>query len=182
MGIVYFTRHGESVWNVENKICGATDVPLTQLGRDQAFELGEKIKTETSVKIDEILCSPLGRTVETAKIISDLTGIPYRTEERLTEQALGRYEGAPRDSEEFARDRHHFVDSMDGGETTIHVVQRIYNLLDEVKAESDKKTYLLVGHSGIFRVFESYFRDMTNDEFGRPGGLDNCELLRREFR
>ena len=181
MGIVYFTRHGESVWNVENKICGATDIPLTEAGRDQAFALGEFIRNE-EIAIDEILCSPLSRTVETAKIISDITGIPYREEDRLTEQALGRFEGAPRDSEEFFRDRHHFVDSMDGGETTLHVVQRVYNLLDEVKAESDKKTCLLVGHSGIFRVFESYFRDMTNDELGTPGGLGNCELLKREFR
>ena len=30
---VYFTRHGETVWNVENKICGMTDSPLTEKGR-----------------------------------------------------------------------------------------------------------------------------------------------------
>ncbi len=32
----YFVRHGETVWNVENKICGATDIELTQKGHDQA--------------------------------------------------------------------------------------------------------------------------------------------------
>ena len=35
---VYFTRHGETVWNVENKICGMTDSPLTEKGRAQARE------------------------------------------------------------------------------------------------------------------------------------------------
>lgn len=41
---LYFTRHGQTIWNVENKICGATDVELTQLGHQQAVQLGEHIK------------------------------------------------------------------------------------------------------------------------------------------
>ena len=59
MGHFYFTRHGQTVWNVENKICGATDIELTELGHEQAMELGRKIKEE-GVKIDEILYSSLG--------------------------------------------------------------------------------------------------------------------------
>ena len=46
MGHFYFTRHGQTVWNVENKICGATDIELTELGHEQAMELGRKIKEE----------------------------------------------------------------------------------------------------------------------------------------
>ena len=37
---IYFTRHGETVWNVENKICGMTDSPLTARGQQQARQLG----------------------------------------------------------------------------------------------------------------------------------------------
>ena len=55
MGHFYFTRHGQTVWNVENKICGATDIELTELGHEQAMELGRKIKEE-GVKIDERSC------------------------------------------------------------------------------------------------------------------------------
>ena len=40
MHTLYFTRHGETVWNVENKICGMTDSPLTERGRQQARKLG----------------------------------------------------------------------------------------------------------------------------------------------
>lgn len=58
MGQVYFTRHGQTFWNVENKICGATDIGLTELGHKQAEELGQKILKE-GIKIDEILYSPL---------------------------------------------------------------------------------------------------------------------------
>ena len=50
----YYARHGQTVWNVENKICGITDSPLTDKGRAQAKELGEKILVE-ELKIDEIL-------------------------------------------------------------------------------------------------------------------------------
>ena len=53
MGQVYFTRHGQTFWNVENKICGATDIGLTELGHKQAEELGQKILKE-GIKIDEI--------------------------------------------------------------------------------------------------------------------------------
>ena len=38
MGHFYFVRHGQTVWNVEGKICGATDIALTQLGHEQAIE------------------------------------------------------------------------------------------------------------------------------------------------
>ena len=43
MKSVYFVRHGQTVWNVENKICGATDIELTALGHEQAIETGKKI-------------------------------------------------------------------------------------------------------------------------------------------
>ena len=42
----YFTRHGQTIWNVENKICGATDIALTDLGHQQAIDLGSKIAQE----------------------------------------------------------------------------------------------------------------------------------------
>ena len=73
MGTVYFTRHGQTVWNVENKICGATDSPLTDLGHEQAIELGKKILAE-GIHIDEILYSPLIRAKATALHVSEIAG------------------------------------------------------------------------------------------------------------
>ena len=46
MGHFYFVRHGQTVWNVENKICGCTDSPLTEYGREQARETGRKSAKE----------------------------------------------------------------------------------------------------------------------------------------
>lgn len=66
---LYFTRHGETFWNVENKICGITDIDLTEKGHRQAIDLGNKIKEE-DLDIDLILYSPLLRAANTAKHIS----------------------------------------------------------------------------------------------------------------
>ena len=51
----------------------------------------------------------------------------------------------------------------------LKLCHRIYDLLDDIKKESDQKTYLLVAHNGISRAIQSYFGDMTNDEFARFG-------------
>ena len=41
---LYIARHGETAWNVENKVCGRTDLPLTEKGLAQAEMLGEQVK------------------------------------------------------------------------------------------------------------------------------------------
>ncbi|HBD67210.1 MAG TPA: histidine phosphatase family protein [Eubacterium sp.] len=176
----YFTRHGQTIWNVENKICGATDIALTSLGHAQATELGKRIKEE-HIHIDEILYSPLVRAADTAKHISEVTGISCREEIRLKEQNFGRYESTARDGEEFAKAKMNFVYDFDGGETMLHLCQRIYNLIDDIKNDSEDKVYLLVAHNGISRIVESYFNNMTNEEFS-AFGIKNCELKKYTFR
>lgn len=179
MGYFYFARHGQTVWNVANKICGATDIELTELGHQQAAELGEEILRH-GLHIDEILYSPLVRAAETARHVSEIIQVPMREEPRLKEQNFGKYESTPRNGTEFAEAKTHFIYDYDGGETMLHLAQRIYNLLDDIKAESDEKVYLLVAHNGISRVIESYFRNMENEEFARFG-IKNCEIRRYDF-
>lgn len=177
MAHLYFTRHGQTIWNVENKICGATDIGLTQLGREQARALGRKI-AEEGYPIEEILYSPLVRAKDTALAVSEMTGIPAREEPRLKEQNFGKYESTPRDGEAFQDAKRSFVYHFEGGETMLQMAQRIYNLLDEIKAQAGDKTYLLVAHNGIARVVHSYFYDMTNEEYA-SFGIRNCEI--REY-
>ena len=179
MGHFYFVRHGQTVWNVENKICGATDIALTEYGHEQAIITGKKI-LEEGIQADEILYSPLVRAADTAKHISELTGIPCRMEPRLIEQNFGKWESTPRDGLDFKKAKEFFACSHEGGEPTLRLAQRIYNLLDDIKAESDKKTYILVAHNGIARVVQSYFTDMTNEEYAALG-VKNCEILRYDF-
>lgn len=178
MAIVYYTRHGQTVWNVANKICGATDVELTDLGREQAKELGEKIKAE-NIKIDEILYSPLVRAADTALIISKITGISAKAEDRLKEQNFGKYEGTARNGAEFQADKLNFINCYEGGESMLKVAARVYGLLDEITKQPEK-TYLLVAHNGISRMINSYFNDMTNEDFA-GFGIRNCQLIKYEF-
>lgn len=179
MGYFYFVRHGQTVWNVENKICGSTDIELTELGHQQAIETGKKI-LEEGIHADEILYSPLVRAAETARHISEITGIPARAEERLREQNFGKYEATARNGEEFVKAKEQFACRYEGGESMLHLAQRIYNLLDEIRAESDHKTYILVAHNGIARVVQSYFCEMTNEEYAKFG-VRNCSVLRYDF-
>lgn len=177
MGHVYFVRHGQTVWNVENKICGATDIALTELGHQQAIETGKAILAQ-GIKVDEILYSPLVRAKDTALHISEMTGIPAREEPRLKEQNFGKYESTARNGEEFQEAKKQFVCRYEGGESMLHLAQRIYNLLDEVKASD--KTYILVAHNGIARVVQSYFYEMTNEEYA-AFGVKNCAVVEYQW-
>lgn len=179
MHCVYFARHGETVWNVENKICGMTDSPLTEKGRAQAAQLGEAVKN-SGIVLDEILYSPLSRAADTALAVAAATGLPARVEPRLREQCFGRFEGtSPRNSPEFTAAKMQFADRYTDGESMLQLAQRIYNLLDELRADTDK-TYLLVAHNGIARVVQSYFYDMTNEEYA-AAGIKNCEFVEFTF-
>lgn len=62
----------------------------------------------------------------------------------------------------------------------LQLAQRIYNLLDEIKAQSQDKTRILVAHNGIARVVQSYFYEMTNETFA-AFGVKNCAVIRYEF-
>ncbi|MGN0706376.1 MAG: histidine phosphatase family protein [Faecalibacterium sp.] len=172
---VYFTRHGETVWNVENKICGTTDIALTDRGHQQAIQLGQQL-ARSGLAVDEILYSPLVRAADTARHIAQITGWPLREEPRLREQCFGRYEATARDGAEFRAAKACFAQRYDGGESMLRLAQRIYDLLDELRGQD--KTCLLVAHNGISRVVESYFREMTNEEFA-AFGIRNCEF--REY-
>ncbi len=173
----YFIRHGETVWNVENKICGTTDIELTERGHEQAIETGKKI-LEQGITADVILASPLVRAKETARHISEITGIPMEIEPRLKEQNFGRYESTPRDGAEFHEAKKDMASRFGTGESMLHLAQRIYNLIDDIKAED--REVILVAHNGITRMVESYFREMTNEEFSSCG-IKNCEIKRYNF-
>ena len=92
----------------------------------------------------------------------------------------GIWESTPRGGEDFKKAKQSFACSYETGESMLRLAQRIYNLSDEIKSQSDKKTYILVAHNGIARVVQSYFHDMTNEEFATYG-IKNCEIKRYDF-
>ena len=153
---LYVVRHGQATWNVLNKICGGrSDVPLTDLGREQARVLSKELP-----HVDRVYCSPLMRAQETAALLMEGRDIEIKTEPRLREQDFGIYEGLDRGTPEFLAAKK---------EPACHFrLQEIIDgdlVLDELKAEKSDDTVLLVCHGAIMRIIETYFRDMKLEEF-----------------
>ncbi len=89
---IYFIRHGETDWNVENKIQGSNDIELNENGVSQAIALGEKIKA-LGYPIHKIYTSPQKRAKKTAKLLSKAIDVEYEITHGLEEMNLGRWEG-----------------------------------------------------------------------------------------
>lgn len=178
---IYIARHGLTDWNLVPKVQGITNIPLNQGGIKQAYDLANVVKSQ-DFKFDMILHSPLERAAQTAKIVAEINNIPLQMEPRLIEQNFGKWEGFDNSTgdKSFHFAKQQFLNSYEGGESMMKLGQRIYNLLDELKAKPSDETYLLVTHGGIARIIHSYFYDMTNEEFS-SFFLDNCQLKEYKF-
>ena len=159
---LYVARHGQTDWNSRNLVCGSTNLPLTEKGIEQAEALGERVK---SLGIDVIIASPMIRAQQTAKAVSDATGLPIITDERLREHDYGAFEGVDRSNDEYWAQKYQFAAKFPEGESVLQLAQRVYNVIDDVKMTYPDKTVLLVCHGGVSRMIKTYFEDMTNEEF-----------------
>jgi probable phosphoglycerate mutase len=161
---LYVARHGETQWNALNKVCGRTDLPLTELGHRQAQLLAERT---AHLGIDVIIASPMLRARQTAKPAAERLGIPVLTDGRLIEQDYGIFEGVDRQDPGFLSNKRQFAYRYPGGESMMDVAHRVYSLIFELKEKYPDKNILLVCHGGVCRIIRTYFEDMTNEEFFR---------------
>ena len=159
---LFVARHGQTTWNVENRICGLTDVPLTETGMEQARVLA---KEAAACRLSAILCSPLSRARHTASYASELCGIPVTIEPRLIEQNYGVFEGKSGYDPDFLANKRLFATRYPGGESHMDVAARVYPLLDELRARYLTQNVLLVCHGGVCRVIHTYFHPMTNEAY-----------------
>ena len=174
---IYAARHGQTQWNAENRICGRTDLPLTQTGMAQAVQLAENA---VGKGIDLIIASPMLRTRQTAGVVAEKLGVPVQTDDRLIEQDYGIYEGMDRKTQAFLDNKRQFATRHPGGESAMQLAYRVYSLLEEVRAKYPDRTVLLVCHGGIMRVIRTYFEDMTNEAYANYSA-ENAELAEYEF-
>ena len=169
---IYVTRHGQTEWNAENKVCGITDIALTEKGIAQAEELAEQVKEKN---IEIIISSPMKRAIATSQIVSKKCHIPITVDDRLIEQNYGIYEGVDRKDEHFLANKRNFAYRYPSGESMMQVAARVYPLLDEIKKKYMGKNVLIICHGGVCRVIRTYFIDLTNEEFFQYS-LQNCTL------
>jgi len=170
---IYVARHGQTEWNAQNKVCGRTDIPLTETGLRQAQLLAEN---SADKKIDVIIASTMLRARQTAQAVADRFGLEVLTDERLIEQNFGDYEGVDRKDPRFLAHKRKFAFKYPGGgESMMQVAQRVYNLLDEVQEKYSGKNVLLVCHGGVCRIIRTYFEDLENETFSTYSA-DNATL------
>lgn len=159
---LFVARHGQTTWNVQNKVCGITDVELTEKGIEQAKKLADIVKKH---HIDTIISSPLKRAIKTSQIVADKNNITLQIEESLIEQNYGIYEGVDRKNKNFLDNKRNFAYRYPNGESMMQVAYRIYGLIDKIKEQYQGKNILIISHGGICRIIRTYFIDMSNDEF-----------------
>src|SRR5262250_2595670 len=85
-------RHGETVWNQENRWQGQADVPLSETGRIQARRLAERLLAEGR-QVGAIYTSDLSRAVHTAEILGETLGMPPLPETGWREMNIGTWSG-----------------------------------------------------------------------------------------
>ena len=97
---LYVTRHGETPMNAAHRVCGLTNIDLTEKGIAQAKEAGRSLQDKG---IKRIIASPLLRAQHTARLIADEIGIDtIETEQRLIEQNYGIYENTEKRSTQIS--------------------------------------------------------------------------------
>lgn len=145
--MIYLIRHGQTDWNVINRIQGQLDMPLNETGRKEASMCAQKL---INLKLDEIVSSDLSRTKETTRIINESLSLPVRFDPRLREVNCGDLQGviAKEIPEEtwytFNHDPHKLH-----AESLADVYNRVKSFFNEVDAT---KNTLIVTHAGVVRM------------------------------
>ncbi len=83
-------RHGQTVWNFEDRFQGQTDIPLNETGVSQAERAARLL---AALQPDAIFCSDLGRAAATAAPLARITGLPVTVDKDLRERHGGVWEG-----------------------------------------------------------------------------------------
>jgi alpha-ribazole phosphatase len=180
MGLFYLVRHGETEWNAEGRICGRTDIPLSEAGRQQAKSLAERLKP---IPFEALYSSPLKRALETALVIAEPLGLQPILDDRLVELNYGQWEGK-RLAEIMNDDPKTFraweadpgqVAAPDG-ETGLEAQQRVVSFLDSLAAKHPPGYVLVVFHKTVCRLAICHVLGMSPSEYRRRLIVNNAAL------
>ncbi|MGC8981754.1 MAG: class I tRNA ligase family protein [Minisyncoccia bacterium] len=181
-----FLRHGEAISNRKNLISSYPEKffnPLTENGIKKIEEVVKKIK---KYKIDLIISSPLLRTLETARIISEKLNIPIITDFRLREIDFGTLNGKK------VSDYHNFTGSIyekyfrtpPEGENLEDVKKRMISVILDLEDKYEGKNILIVSHELPLRVLFGEMLALSKREVEKrndlklePGELKEVEFL-----
>ena len=156
---IFLVRHGATVLTAEDRFAGATNVQLSDEGREQVRRLAVRLQGEN---ITAIYASPLDRTVETAGILAEPHGLEVQTRDGLREISHGRWEQMTRKEVEEAfpdeaaaweKDPYTFAPA--GGESGLAVTARALPVLMDIVREHPASNVLVVSHKATIRLLLS---------------------------
>jgi probable phosphoglycerate mutase len=166
---VIIVRHGQTQWNIRKIRQGHLDSELTERGVVQARALGKRLARESFIAL---YSSDLGRAVQTACMITAVTGHTIITDSRLRERHLGIFQGLSGDEiqeKHPAEYRLHRTLGPDyvipGGESVRQQVARNVSCLDEIAHKHCGQKVVVVAHGG---VVSGLFRHVLNIPLEAP--------------
>jgi broad specificity phosphatase PhoE len=183
---IFLVRHGATVLTAEDRFAGATNVQLSDEGREQARRLAVRLGRE---ELHAVYASPMDRTMETAALISAPHGLEIQPREGLKEISHGRWEQLTRHEveaqfpEEAANwDKDPFTFSPLGGESGLAVTARALPvLLDIVRAHPGEKV-LVVSHKATIRLLLSSLLGFDPRRFRDNLDQNPCALNIVDFK
>ena len=162
--VIYLTRHGQTLWNIEKRLQGRGNSPLTEEGIERAKELRDRIK---DIHIDIIYSSPIERALTTANIIKGDKSIELITDDGLMEMCFGDYEGKITD--EVMKENPNWDISLimkgnteltaPNGENLAEVRDRVARSMNKIIEKNRGKTILIVAHGITLKAIMYYFKD-----------------------
>lgn len=173
--MLYVIRHGKTDWNLKNKIQGRADIPLNDIGIQEAKMTRECLK---QIHFYKIISSPLVRAKKTAEIISNHK-TPVMTDFRLIERNFGEFEGLNKEEFDYFSFWNYSLNChYDKAETVQQLLNRVYNFLDEYRETYEKKNVLLVTHSGVIPAICCYFKGIPKNNNIFSYHFKTCEIIK----
>lgn len=161
MKTIIMVRHGQSETNVRKVFAGQLNVPLTEVGREQARRMAEYLD---KYNVDKIFVSPLQRAMDTAGAIALRQNCPVEQRDALMEINSGKWQGMTftEIAEVYPESYHVWKEDTanaapEGGETCKQLYDRVTGFLQRV-LHAPEETICLVCHATPIRMMESYIR------------------------
>jgi broad specificity phosphatase PhoE len=161
-------RHGETDWNTEGRWQGQIDLPINARGLQQAKEIAEEFRGSG---IEAIYASDLQRALQTAEIISHVTGVPVQIDARLREIHQGQWQGLQvgEIKERFAdafhnRQQNPLSVAAPGGETAQEVRERVIQAMEEIVGRHLCETVVLVMHGFTIAVTLAHYKNIPFEQ------------------
>jgi glucosyl-3-phosphoglycerate phosphatase len=165
-------RHGQTVWNLEHRFQGQTDIELDETGKTQAERAARLL---AALKPGLIVSSDLSRAASTANALARLTGLTVSLDKDLRERGGGAWEGLD-DAEIRERyPKEYGTWAPPGGEPIQAVADRVSAVLRRTASElSPGGLAVVVSHGAAIRIGLAKFLGIPDDLFAVLGPLSNC--------